>query len=494
MLAVQADIGTIGPSLMPLVFAALLLDVAIIVVWYYVGVILQNSRVKESAKGEYYQFIGTVILVVLLLWGIVAYSSMATTIFGSTKLMAPSAISSLCTNIENTTQLNILSGGSGTPAAIQGGSFLYGYNTTSGNSVGGLCSMLNSTSLTNKIDYPLAATGVIIANLTNQTVANLNSTYTVDAFLGFLSSLKPTVTVCLSTPPAALPCFIPGFSSAYIAITATYSPYAGYNMLYSSLSSLGTLLTAATESYIAQIMVIWIILFIWPYLLFGGIVLRSTFFTRKIGGLLIAIALGAIIVFPTVYAIEYLTLGNGMPNIGVPSSVTALPENAIYGFNDITNIPQNTISGNFLIPSGVSTLLGTNFMAPNTVSGNYTLNFFVTPNLKKVAYSNSCWPGTIRNSEFWDGLYLMLPGASLSGIGQIASTVISGYPTFWLPYVCSPSNGLNMVLEMVDSFGIIGVTAYFLPIINLIITLTSIIGMSGLMGGDTRLEGLSRFV
>ena len=342
-----SDITSVGPSLMPLVFAALLLDVAIIVIWYYIGVIMQNSRVRESAKGEYYQLIGTVILVVLLLWVIVTYSTMATTIFGATKLMSPSAISSLCTNIEKTTQLNILSGGAGTPAAIQGGSFLYGYNTISGNNIGGLCTILTGTSLTNKIDYPLAATGVIIANLTNQTVSNLNSTFTIDSFFGFLVSLKPTVTVCLSHPPEALPCFVPTFSEFYIGVTAAYAPYAGYNLLYSSLSSLGTLLTVAMESYIAQIIVIWIILFIWPYLLFGGIVLRATFFTRKIGGLLIAIALGAIIIFPTVYAIEYLTLGNGIPNLAVPSSVTALPENAIYGFNDITYIPQNTLSGSF---------------------------------------------------------------------------------------------------------------------------------------------------
>ena len=69
--------------------------------WYFIGVVLANDGVRESAKGEYYQFLGTAFLVVMLLWGITAYSGLSYTILGSTKLMSPSAMSTLCGSIES---------------------------------------------------------------------------------------------------------------------------------------------------------------------------------------------------------------------------------------------------------------------------------------------------------------------------------------------------------------------------------------------------------
>ena len=57
-----------------------------------------------------------------------------------------------------------------------------------------------------------------------------------------------------------------------------------------------------------------------------------------------------------------------------------------------------------------------------------------------------------------------------------------------------PGGALATTMEMLNAYGIIGVASYFLPLLNLIITLSAIVGMSGLLGGNTSLEGLSRFV
>jgi hypothetical protein len=266
-------------------------------------------------------------------------------------------------------------------------------------------------------------------------------------------------------------------------------------------------------------LIISIILFAWPYLLFGGIVLRSTFFTRKAGGLLIAITLGAIIVFPTLFGIEYLALGNGIPG------ATALsPYNTTYGFNALSP-DSNSIAP---IPTAIT--------APNGayITGNYLLNFYVQPSMQQIAEANKCWPGLGQNfgttasvlssivlgaaspqaaagiaalatygfsnplasAELADIFWLLNPiGNAASGAGQLlsaGSTSSSG--TFFLPSYCPVQGAIATNLEMMNAYGIIGVTSYFLPIINLIMTLSAIIGMSGLMGGNTSLEGLSRFV
>lgn len=478
------DFNSTAANILPLVIAALLLDVAIVAIWYMLGVLIKNDAVKESAKGEYYQFLGTAFIAVLLVFGMVTFGSVAYSVLGSTKLMSSSAMTTMCNNIESNASLGILGN------SQQGGSFLAGYTTTGGKSVSGICNMLGGSSLTDKINYPIIATTIVIANLTNQSVNNLNSAMIFSAYLGFLSKLEPKISLCFGE------CLFPSFSTVdYIRVTATYTPYAGYALIYSNLSALGSLLTLSTESYVAQLLVIWIIIFAWPYLLFGGLVLRSTFFTRKLGGLLIAIALGAIIVFPTIYAIEYLTLGNGIPTLAVPSSVTALPENTIYGFNSITSIPQVTTSG------GTST------------TGNYAVNFFVPPSLMQIAQSNQCWPsirlplssGAILTSllpsaalpvaEVADIEYLLTPGASIvSALTQVFTGSISSSGIFWMPAYCPTTGAISTFQEMNNAYGIIGVTSYFLPIVNLIITMTAIVGMSGLMGGDTKLEGLSKFV
>ena len=51
-----------------------------------------------------------------------------------------------------------------------------------------------------------------------------------------------------------------------------------------------------------------------------------------------------------------------------------------------------------------------------------------------------------------------------------------------------------MLFMIMNAYGIIGIPAYWLPIMNLVITLSGIIGLSGLLGGDTSMAGLGNLV
>jgi hypothetical protein len=113
-----------------------------------------------------------------------------------------------------------------------------------------------------------------------------------------------------------------------------------------------------------------------------------------------------------------------------------------------------------------------------------------------AALATSGFPSPLASAELADIFYLLNPiGNAASGAGQLlsaAGTFSSG--TFFLPSYCPVPGALATNLEMMNAYGIVGVTSYFIPIINLIMTLSAIIGLSGLMGGNTSLEGLSRFV
>jgi len=483
----QTQLPNAAGQLMPLIVIALSLDALIVAVWYYLGVILNNPRVKGSALGEFYQFIGTVIMVGIIVGVLAMLSSVYYGAVSSTKLMSTTQIMTMCTNIETGSQLNLIG---------KTNSLLSGPTSGAG-SFPGICSLDNpsaTASLTNKLDYPLAASATIIANLTNQTVANLNYTFTVDAWLSFLSTLSPTIGVCFDTPPAALGCF-PGGSDLTppkFSLEAEFTPYAGYFLIINNLSAISSLLNISMESLIVQMLVISILIYVWPYLLFGGILLRSTLFTRRLGGLLMALALIGVFVFPAIYAFEYLALGNGIQT-GTATGGTANPTgyNATYGFNAITSLP-----------GAQTTMMG------QSMPSNYVVNFFVEPNIRSIAIYNGCWPTSAGSSggfpgitglvsaEAADVIALLVPGVSLlSALKYLLDLSAStATPSFFIAIYCAPAGALNTFFGIMNAYGIVGIASWFIPLINIIITVSSVTGLSALFGGDTQLAGLSKIL
>ncbi len=467
-------------AVMPIVAAALLLDSAIVGIWYLLGVLLSNDRVKSSARGEMYQLVGTVILAMMLIgfmltWGNAFFNILNT----PSSLMSPAAINSMCSNVALYTQLDLI----GSTAGVTGvPSLLTGPQNAAGTAFTGICDVVRTAAggtptLTEQMDYPLAAAATIIANVTNQTATNLNSAFTFDAFVDFMFFLRPSTWICQDSTSWDSLCItpIPGALPASIEFEYYSQPFGGYDILLTNLGTLGALLTTAVEICCAQLNFVVICIYIWPYLLFIGLALRSTLFTRPIGGLFIAAALAIVLVFPAVYAIEYLALAN--PNSSLANLGTT------YGFNPLTSIyPSSTPSGTKIIP--------------------YTLNFFVQPSMAQIINDNGCWPGGYSGShdnglfgaEVEDTVFFWIPGASL--LSGIASTVFSGYPSIFLPsnLQCGPPQVLQIFFELLNAYGLMGIDIYILPLLNIIIALTAMRGLSGLMGGDTELAGLARII
>ncbi|MEM3827525.1 MAG: hypothetical protein QXR58_02910, partial [Candidatus Micrarchaeaceae archaeon] len=393
-----------------------------------------------------------VVLGVLAIMANVLYLSLS-----STALMNPNVISNMLANIISTTQLSIIGP---SKSLLVPASTLYfpGVNAIVSSAA------QPSPSFTTMIDYPLAASITILANMTNQTATNVNNMFNLDAFLGFLDQFTPQSGFCVSI---VAPCYIPNIAAiTAFWINIGFTPFAGYDMIYGSMKSLTLILTTALESFIAQMLAFTILLYAWPFLLFIGIVLRALFFTRKIGGLFIATAIASVLIFPTVFALEYLSLANGIPSYA-PSA---------YGFNSITTLPS---------ASG---------------TGKYTINFFVEPSIAAIATHNGCYPiiyghTTLLGSETADIAQSMIPFASVI-LSLYGKFVTSSAVTFPLAVGCGTNNALHTLYDVLNLYGILGVSGYFLPILNLLIFISSIRGLAGLMGGETGLErlGLSRLI
>ena len=452
-------------NLMPLVLAALMLDGVIVSLWYIFGTILNNSTVKASARGEFYQLIGTAILIAIILSLLVVFSQFFFSTLNGTALMSNSTLGTMCSNIEGTSQLNLLQ---------------------SGGLMGTICPYITgrSDSLTYEMGYPLAATAVVIANLTNQTAMNLNSFFVEDSYLGFLSTFSPMFNICISGEVDVPWCLVPlPEPPPAFDISFTFTPLAGFNLIYRGFAALGVLITTAYESFILQLTFITMFLYIWPSLLFIGLVLRATFFTRKIGGLFIAVAIGAILFYPVVFSLQYLVLGRGLGNVpGFGNVLLAAPNTiaTIYGFNSITSNSLTAIPG-------------------------YTPNFYVEPQFNQIANNVGCWPNgdsTVPSTgalgaEATDVAEMWIPGLSLfSLISSLYGSFVtsSQIPTLPVTYSCSPQSAEGVLFAFLNAYGIFGITAYLLPVLDILITMSAIIGLSGLLGGDTELAGLSRLI
>ncbi len=338
-----------------------------------------------------------------------------------------------------------------------------------------------------------------------------------------MSSLRETYGFCLqaSVNPFG-PCILPPTSvvePVIMFISASMQPFAGYSIIYQSLGPLANLLAMSFESFVGQLISISIFLYIWPFLLFFGLLFRALPFTRKIGGLFIAIAIGVIVVYPFVFALEYLVMYNGVSNAN-PS--TSLSLNSIYGFNSLSPVvalpaePCSSVLHSALASCSLSTdqpiVYGSNIVVSNNENTEecqiYKTNFFVQPQISNIARLNGCWPpkGKMYNVILPDTEFLMWPGTSSASIliGLIGSSgngffsnggfISTFIQESYLPYKCGPIGAKNTAYMLTNAYGAIGVTSYWLPLLNIFITLIAIIGLSRLLGGDTNLAGLSRLL
>ncbi|MDD5317302.1 MAG: hypothetical protein PHF51_01060 [Candidatus ainarchaeum sp.] len=94
------------------------------------------------------------------------------------------------------------------------------------------------------------------------------------------------------------PCPIP----CHLAFGFSVSPYAGVTMLSEAVAGIMPFLFSWIASFIAQEFMLRMIQeSVFPVLLALGIILRTLFFTRRLGGLLMAVAIGLYTVYPLMY-------------------------------------------------------------------------------------------------------------------------------------------------------------------------------------------------
>ncbi len=477
-------------EMFPIIAIAVSIDAAIVALWYFAGAVLNNNKIKSTAMGEFYQVFGTALLVVVLAGILVIFANAFYSATSSTSLMSPSAIFDMCKGINSTSMLTILD----SSLSPTGSSLLY---SSSASGFPGLCALVNPSNaqtFTEKADYPLAAAGVIIANVTNQTATGLNSFFVFDAYMGFLEKLSPSFNICISPGVViSVECLLPIPGMVDLMIHYAITPFAGYSLIYKSLAALGDLLTAALESFTAQLTLLSIFLYTWPYFLFVGIILRAIPFTRKIGGLLLAIAVAGVIFFPLIFSIEYLSLAQGLG-----SAMGYVPPSSSFGIITPGSYSANDI-GSYYGFGNIFT--NSTYFIPNSTGEPYVTNFYVMPDISAIAVYGGCWPnnGNLFETEQADTQDLLIPYANGGVIFHSIIAFADHNPTpptgtLGITYACNMSQALNTNYLMARSYGVFGISAYFLPIINIIIVLTAIIGLSGLLGGDTSLAGLSRLV
>jgi hypothetical protein len=465
---------------LPIVSVAIVLSISITAVYYLGGVVLHNNKIKASAVGELGQAIGAAIIMVAVLAAIVFFE---TGQFSLVSVVSPSSLGTLCGQLagSNVILLNSQTSVGGEPTL-----------TTA------ICGQVSDLApgsgaapdLTRNIDYGLLANYVIMANVTSQAADNLNSLYIFESWLGFMAHFNMTTSVCAGS------CLIPLTAK----VTVSSLPLFGYDKLGTFTNPMEFEANLTFYILFVQLLVIAVFLFAWPYLLAAGMILRASFFTRRLGGLLIAIGVVVVLIYPLMCALEYSASStNQLSPIGasnLPVSATTLSTMAIN---------EQRADGT------------------NTIYGSSGMDFFVLPNAGEVVNYYGCMPlvsvptgavpvgalilptGEVRyqnllgaEAEF-AAMYL-IPGV---GIGTALLSSAGGLVGA-LPYVpplalgivgnCTPDNAMSTVLALLNLYGVAFVTGIFLPLINILVALAATTSLSKLFGGDTDLMGISKLI
>ncbi|MCL5419800.1 MAG: hypothetical protein M1354_02880 [Candidatus Marsarchaeota archaeon] len=532
-------------SWLPVIILAIMLSMALVSAYYMIGVILDNVKVKGQAKGEFYQAIGTMVLVIIILF---IFGIFGTSLTSTSSLAAsPASINTICNQLKNSpfqfTSSTYASGRVDSPTNLvckiiaQDAGYKNGIPTETAN-----------------LDYGLAATYVIAANETNQTLNNLNALYFFEGESGYLRAFTSVTVFCV---PAM--CAIPVYPDRIMWFSYTYMPFEGYQLQRAFLPPVETMATLTFYLFLLQMTIILLLLYAWPAVLAAGIVLRTFSITRRAGGFMIALVIVVLIIYPIVVLFEYTSLGNGnalcqyaspgsnsngnpnnivgpgsqtSPTFAGANSASTNKKNGncieAIGTNSIPSmvIPYTRLTNPVKPPKGSSEQEYYNINTPNAPpADHYNLNFYVMPNLAWVLNYYGCYPnggnsvlgGGLLSKEIGFASWYLIPGyglyqgltsggggggplALLTGFFNLISNNIGGAYTITslhLPpgYTCfTPKGIITADIAVVNVYGVEGVTGFVIPLLNVLILISGILGLSGLLGGDTNLVGMARFI
>ena len=497
-----------------IVTLGLILSFVLMGVYYMIGYLFNNKGIKAGATAEMGKLIGIAIVVLIILW--------VFSIFGASLQFINSTgqtqMTTICNQLVNS-NINFLStnstASSPSPSSTVCSQIIDPGSTT-----------INSA--TRNIDYGLGAVYTIEDNLTNQSVDSLNSVYMFTSMLGFLRGYKLKDAVCFP-----IECLVPDVPSIF-SLDISSTPFAGYQIGNTVPTALGTEAQLIFYLLLFQLVLTILMLMIWPYILVAGLLFETNIFTRRIGGLLIAIVISSMLIYPTIFLFEYSSLNNignlqpygasSIPNLAlcgapigatvyVTPTLTGAPNTGVFCYTEANQLPLGyiykvTLPDQYsnMVPTVYSTLPSNTLVpaCPNKTNNicfiKKNLNFYVFPNIKDILNLYFTWPagGSLLSFEF----IFIVPGVSTatSVVNAIASftSLLSGnfigsFPSFSYYYV-NPTHTIAAILALINVYAIEAVTGFILPIFNILILISSIIEISKLLGGEGSILGLSRFI
>jgi len=275
-----------------------------------------------------------------------------------------------------------------------------------------------------------------------------------------------------------------GFGSVAQVFYYKYNIFAGVSMITDTLQLLIDNMAWWISSMVGQQFILQMVQqSIFPLFLAIGLLLRTFFITRKLGGLLIAIALCTY----TVYPLLYLALAN---------SVVIDPSDLWYDQWDTTwcTCSKQMTYGFDTGLTAVSTRPWWAGTAPIDSADEFS-NHAGCP-------VRICSASVVILTVF-GGLSAATDALGLvSAIGSVSSGSIDagGMPagslttTLHMQYGLLGMDNLDWVFHLFDIVGSLVAPAVIVPFICIFVTLASIKGVANAIGGDTTLSGLERFI
>ncbi len=488
---------------LPVVFAAISLSILLVGLWYMAGAAAGSSRAKASAVSEMTQVVATAFIVVLIMGFLTFWNGIALPSF----LAQKSTFQGMCTGpylagsaLDWSNSVYV------SPSGVPSPTNIICTQVIGSGSLGG-------THITSDVDYGLGAAYLLAANMTNQTAANLNSLYFFEGTAGWLRSFTSTTTFCIPVE-----CAIPLYGERLLSITYEYSPFTAYVYQRSVLPVVEILNTMIFYLFFLQTVGILMMIYMWPYLLAAGIILRVTFFTRRIGGFLIALVLASVIIYPMLIIFEYDTLSPGScgplntnANCLNPIGTTSIPNMAIcqlplydnYGMlvkgsGSPCELPYPASTCSAGSPLGMQQCLAMT---------TYQLSFYSMPRVDQIMNYWGCWPpgGSLVNEEIAYSSRYLIPffGIATGGFGFLSgllsqtTAIPSTLPQAALAgyYRCfEPTYMAKADFQIINAYGVISVAGFVIPLLNVLLSISALLGLSAMLGGDTYILGLARFI
>jgi len=235
-------------------------------------------------------------------------------------------------------------------------------------------------------------------------------------------------------------------------LTMTIVPYAPLNMVYETLAMVFDMLMKIMILLKFQIYFMsytWRALF--PMLLVGGVILRTFWFSRQLGGLLIAIALGIYLAYPLTYALAYYVLGG--------TSAHSYVVNIESSKFDDANVD----------------------LGPG-LSGTYGQDATIAQRIDKLEGKNLLGDVLSVGAVGLGSLVVAVPTLPVGGPGALAPGA---------PIIENWVAGENGIIE---STAILLMYATFVPFLALMSTLSFIKALSPILGGDVDIAGITHLI